>query len=167
MLKNENFRIFVRRQIPTAVVLLIAAAGIVLLPGQVPLSKAAQSSQLGPRFVPLVMLCGTIGFCLLSIAAEAYAFLIRKEPPAPFAPVTLRQYGNVLCLAGALLLWYVLLRQAGFVVMTALLMAVSMALLGNRRLWQLTVIPVACSVVIYMVFAKLLNVPLPAGILPL
>lgn len=167
MIKNDNFRIFIRRQIPTAVVLLIAVGGIALLPSQVPLSKAAQSSQLGPRFVPMVMLCGTIGFCLLSVAAEAYAFLIRKQPPAPFAATTLRQYGNVLCLAGALLLWYVLLRRVGFVVMTSLLMAASMALLGNRRLWQLTVIPVVCSVMIYMVFAKLLNVPLPAGILPL
>ena len=148
-------------------VLLIAVGGIILLPSQVPLSKAAQSSQLGPRFVPMVMLCGTIGFCLLSIAVEAYAFLIRKEPLAPFASVTLRQYGNVLCLAGALILWYVLLRQIGFVVMTALLMAVSMALLGNRRLWQLIVIPIICSMVIYAVFARLLNVPLPAGILPL
>ncbi len=167
MKERKTIRIFIRRQIPTVAVLLLAAIGIALLPTQVPLSKAAQASQLGPRFVPMVMLWGTIGFCLLSILTQAYACLIKKEPLKPFPVTTLRQYSKVLCLVAALILWYVLLRPVGFIIMTALLMAVSMLLLGNRRTWQLIAIPVICSAVIYVIFAHMLNVPLPAGILPL
>lgn len=167
MKNKENLYLFVKRQIPTLVVLLIAVVGIILLPSQVPMSKAAQASQLGPRFMPMVMLGATIFFCLVSIAAEAYACFGKGEEVHPFPLETARQYAKVLCLVAAMILWYVLLKKVGFALMTALLMAVSMSLLGNRRVWQLIVIPVVCSAAIYFVFSGVLNVPLPAGILPL
>ena len=70
-------------------------------------------------------------------------------------------------MVAALLVWYVLLKSVGFIIMTTLLMVVSMYLLGNRRLWQFVVIPVVFSTAIYLLFSGLLNVPLPAGIIPL
>ena len=151
MKNKDGFGIFLQRQIPTLVVLVIAIIGLLLVPSQIPLSKVAQGSQLGPRFVPTVMLAAAAIFCVLTIIAEAYSWLAKGKSLQPFP----------------LLVWYVLLKSVGFIIMTTLLMVVSMHLLGNRRLWQFVVIPVVFSTAIYLLFSGLLNVPLPAGIIPL
>ena len=167
MNKKHMWKPFLQRQIPTAVVLLFSIIGLILVPFQIPLSKVAQSSQLGPRFVPTVMLVAAAVFCVISIASEAYLCFYKGKEMKPFPLATKRQYGKVALLVVSLLVWYVLLRSMGFIIMTTFLMIVSMWLLDNRRLWQYIVIPVGFSVAIYLVFAVFLNVPLPGGILPL
>ena len=73
MKNKDSFRTFLCRQVPTITVLIIALVALLLVPVQVPLSKTAQGSQLGPRFIPTVMSGGAAFFCLLSILSEAYA----------------------------------------------------------------------------------------------
>ena len=167
MKNKDGFGIFLQRQIPTLVVLVIAIIGLLLVPSQIPLSKVAQGSQLGPRFVPTVMLAAAAIFCVLSIIAEAYSWLAKGKSLQPCPLASLQQYSKVALMVAALLVWYVLLKSVGFIIMTTLLMVVSMHLLGNRRLWQFVVIPVVFSTAIYLLFSGLLNVPLPAGIIPL
>lgn len=165
MNKKSAFVIFIKRQTPTLVVLLLAVIGLILLPFQVPMSKSAQAAVLGPRFVPTVMLWATIGFCCLSFAAEAFSVFYRHEALEPRSYAAPKQYIKVACMVAALILWYLLLKTIGFVPLTALLMMYTMYLLGNRAVWQLLVVPTTCSVLIYLVFSSLLNVPLPAGFL--
>lgn len=167
MKKKVQLGIFLRRQIPTLVTFAIALGALLLVPLQIPLSKTAQNSQLGPRFVPTVMLSGAAIFSVLSMASEAYACFKCGESCVPFQLATLRQYGKVALLVASLLIWYVLLKPVGFVIMTAMLMMISMYLLGNRRVWQIIAIPVIVSTGIYLLFSGLLNVPLPSGILPM
>lgn len=167
MKKKADFNIFLQRQIPSIVVLVITLVGLVLVLYQIPLSKVAQESQLGPRFVPVVMLVASAVFCIFSIIAEAYAWHKGNESPQPFPLASFREYLKVMALVVALMLWYIFLKSVGFIIMTTLLMVVSMYLLGNRRIWQFLAIPVLFSTVIYLLFSGLLNVPLPAGILPL
>lgn len=167
MKNKDSFRTFLCRQVPTITVLIVALVVLFLIPVQIPLSKTAQGSQLGPRFIPTVMLSSAAFFCLLSILSESYACFFKKEALESFPLATLRQYGKVALLIAALLVWYVLLKSIGFVIMTALLMAISMFLLSNRHTWQIILIPIVVSVGIYLLFSSLLNVPLPAGILPL
>ena len=167
MKNKDSFRTFLCRQVPTITVLIIALIALLLIPVQVPLSKTAQGSQLGPRFIPAVILSGAVFFCLLSFLSEAYTYFCKKGSFESFPLATLRQYGKVALLIAALLIWYVLLKSIGFIIMTALLMATSMFLLGNRHTWQIILIPLVVSTGIYLLFSSLLNVPLPSGILPL
>ena len=167
MKMNYSFKDFLKRQVPTLVVLCTAVIGLILLPSQIPMSKSAQSSVLGPRFFPMVMLGAVISFSCLSIALEAYAAFAQGDVPEPVHWEAPTQYIRVAGLLAALIVWYVCLKSVGFVIMTALLMALTMFLLGNRQVWQIIVIPVVFSLFIYLLFANFLNVPLPAGILPL
>lgn len=167
MKSDGSFVDFLKRQIPTLVVMLTAIIGLLLLPSQIPMSKSAQNSVLGPRFFPMVMLGAVIAFSCLSIVLEAYAFFIRKDAPERVQWGSPMQYIRVVSLLAALIVWYIFLKQAGFVIMTTLLMALTMFLLGNRKIWQIILIPIGFSFFIYLLFARFLNVPLPAGILPL
>lgn len=162
-----RLHVFIGRQVPTLIVLCLCVIGLILLPFQIPVSKAAQASALGPRFFPTVMLCAAAVCCIISILSESYCFFARGENLKSFPLAPVKQYGKVLCLVAALLVWYVLLHPIGFVIMTVCLMIISMLLLGNRHVWQVIAIPCLTSVLIYLVFANFLNVPLPAGILPL
>ena len=67
MKNKDSFRTFLCRQVPTITVLIIALVALLLVPVQVPLSKTAQGSQLGPRFIPTVMSGGAAFICLISI----------------------------------------------------------------------------------------------------
>ncbi len=115
----------------------------------------------------MVMLGAVIAFSCLSVILEAYVFFIQKDVPESTHRGTLTQYIRVASLLVALILWYIFLKSVGFVIMTALLMALTMFLLGNRKTWQMIVVPVGFSIFVYLLFAHFLNVPLPAGILPL
>jgi len=162
---NQNMlKQYIRQELPVLVVFFVAMALLIVLPSQIPESKMAQASVLGPRFFPRVMLCGVMLFCLLGIAGDANQVFRNKQPLETEESATPKHYRNVLALIVALMAWYLLLKTVGFILMTAILMAVSMLLLGNRNKLQIVLIPTFFSVALYLLFANYLNVMLPKGL---
>jgi len=103
-------------------------------------------------------------FCLLGIAGDANQVFRNKQPLETEESATPKHYQSVLALIVVLMAWYLLLKTVGFILMTAILMAVSMLLLGNRNKLQIVLIPIFFSVALYLLFANYLNVMLPKGL---
>jgi putative tricarboxylic transport membrane protein len=59
------------------------------------------------------------------------------------------------------LIYYVLFVPLGFLVSTALMLAALFFLLGERRIWIIALLSIACSGAIYVIFGVLLNVRFP------
>src|SRR4029078_13416911 len=82
-------------------------------------------------------------------------------------PPTGKYYGLRALLPPALLLFYVVVSDGlGFIITPALSVFVPSSALGAR--WKLSLpLAVLAPIGIHLIFAKLLRVPLPAGLLPL
>lgn len=124
-------------------------------------------SRIGPRFFPYLvagaaLLCGV----LLLIAA------LRGERAEPEGgeDVDLSAKDNlrpVIVIAAGLALGAVLMRPAGFVIAATLIFWTVALAFGGRNYVRIAVVGLALSLVSYLSFTRLLDLTLPAGILPL
>jgi putative tricarboxylic transport membrane protein len=125
----------------------------------------------GPNVFPLVIGSG-LALCGLMIAFGVGHTFEEEEEIIPFeggeavAPKS-SFYGLRALLPPALLLFYVLAAERlGFIITAALIVLATSTALGAR--WKLSVpLAVLAPIGIHLIFAKLLRVPLPAGLLPM
>jgi putative tricarboxylic transport membrane protein len=119
------------------------------------------SDLLGPRFFPraLAVLLGIAGALLVART------LLPRHVPAPVdAPAgeRLDRLWAALAMTAAYI-W--LLPRVGFLPLTPVYLALFTLLLGYRRPLPLVATAVGVTVSLYVVFAEMLNVRLPAGLL--
>lgn len=125
----------------------------------------------GPNVFPLVIglglaLCGLAIVFGIGHSFEEEEELIPVEGEAKAAP-TGRLYSLHALLPPALLLFYVLAAdRLGFIITAALMVLATSTALGAK--WKLALPLTALAPIgIHLIFAKLLRVPLPAGLLPM
>ena len=115
---------------------------------------AGAYARVGPTTAPYVI----SGFlALLAIGHVVTAF--RSGLP----PREEDHAGPMLWIIGGLVLQMLLLKPAGFAIATGFLFAFAARGFGRGPLWMTVPIGIALSLVIWLIFAGLLNLALPAG----
>jgi len=98
------------------------------------------------------------GLCLLELGLKSR----KKEREKQSSPLQVAsapaQFSGLLIL---MLLYAMLLEPLGFYIASALFLPLSMVLLGGRRLLPIILTSGGVLLFVYVVFARLLNVPLP------
>jgi putative tricarboxylic transport membrane protein len=114
----------------------------------------------GPGFLPLLVSFGIIGAGVVIVfgAVRDRARAAVKWPP-------ISGWLRVVLMLAAMAASFLLLEALGFVIVTALFMAVMVYCLGERSWRILVTVPVLSAVGLYIVFAVWLRVPLPKGII--
>lgn len=133
---------------------------IVYLSLQLPAPIAATRIQYGAGFFPIIL--GTVIAISGALLAVAKSALVHDEDEGErFA---LRDFGKPLIVLIAALIYVYFSQQIGFLLLAPVILT-GLLLLGRVGWLQALAIGIIGSVVIYVVFAKLLLVPLPLGLL--
>ncbi len=115
-----------------------------------------------PKIVSVILLCCAFGFLIQALRTPKAEPAVKKEKRDPVPAIRF-------CIAfGMLILYTVLLKPVGFVIMTTLyVFAQSLFMVPpeKRNFLVSGILGVASSLLIYFVFAKGLSMTLPAGIL--
>ncbi|TKT57973.1 tripartite tricarboxylate transporter TctB family protein [Rhizobiaceae bacterium LC148] len=136
-------------------------AVILFLSLQLPQPMAATRIAYGPGFFPTILgAVVTIAGLLMAIINPADAFEEDEEHDA-FA---WRQYIRPAIVAAAALVYILFSTQLGFLILAPIILTM-LLVMGRVVLWQAFLIGIAGPVIIYILFAKLLLVPLPLGLL--
>lgn len=115
---------------------------------------AAQYARVGPTTVPYAV----SGFLAILAVGHVLMAFRRGLPPREAD-----RLGPMLWIVGGLVLQLLLLRPAGFSIATGLLFAFTAKAFGRGPLWLTVPIGIALSLVIWLIFAGLLRLSLPAG----
>jgi putative tricarboxylic transport membrane protein len=145
-----------RRPDGTALIIaaLLAGLAVVIFWQTRSMPVTAQYARVGPTTAPYVI----AGF--LAVLAVGHVFAaFRHHWPEREAD----RPGPMLWIIGGLLLQMLLLNPAGFSIATGLLFAFAARGFGRGPLWLTVPIGVAVSVLIWLIFAGLLDLALPAG----
>ncbi|MCV3734777.1 tripartite tricarboxylate transporter TctB family protein [Rhizobium sp. TRM96647] len=118
------------------------------------LAGAAGYSQVGPTTVPYAIACCLLGLAIWT-AIEAWRGEFPERERQEVAPVV--------WIVGGLAAQMLLLKVAGFSIATGLLFALTAAGFGKRKLWITIPVGIVLSFVVWTIFAKLLQLSLPAG----
>lgn len=118
------------------------------------LSGSAGYSQVGPATVPKAIAFALLGLSLWTVI-EAFRGDFPKREPQEIKPV--------LWIVGGLCAQMLLLNIAGFSIATGIMFALTAYGFGKRKLWFSIPVGIAFSYVIWIIFAKLLQLSLPAG----
>lgn len=111
-------------------------------------------SGIGPATIPYVIAGG-----LLVLAAWTVFEALRGDFPARDR----QELGPVVWIVGGLAVQMLLLKTAGFSIATGLLFAATAAAFGKRKLWMTIPIGIVLCLAVWLVFAGLLQLSLPAG----
>lgn len=139
--------------------LLILAVGVVILVAASRLPYMVENVP-GPGFLPLWL---SFGILISGAIVTFNALRGRLRPGEPIPWPNTSGWIQVVVLMVALGLGFLFLDELGFVVTTALFMAIVIFSLGVRSAITLIVAPLAAAGILYAVFAMWLNVPLPQG----
>jgi putative tricarboxylic transport membrane protein len=141
-------------------VILLAVGGLLLWQGwQVPGDLGPR----GPRFLPVVL---AIVWILLAAAYLAGAVAGLAGRRGGEAAERLDHLPRVVALVVTLIVYAYVLDFVGYVISTAVLFAVSAAILGSRNHIRDAVVAVGLTVAVYFLFTRGLNIYLPPGLLP-
>lgn len=135
-----------------AVFLVIVAA--VIFWDSARLASVTGYSPVGPATVPYA-----IAFCLIGLAIWTAIEAWRNDFPARDK----QEVGPVFWVIAGLAAQMLLLNVAGFSIATGLLFAFTARAFGKRKLWFSIPIGIVFSFVIWVIFAQLLQLSLPAG----
>lgn len=113
---------------------------------------------IGPEFFPAVMTGAIAFFSLLLIARSLYMRTADEQGPAMAAKGTLLRMGLFIILLTVYVFIYEIL---GFVLASAIILPTGMFMLGERRLLHLFLLPCALVGLAWLVFTKVMMVPLP------
>lgn len=147
--------------IPIAIFLIVVAY-------QAPRPNIPQT--IGPEFVPIAVLSLIILFAIV-IFVDTTREMTKSQPPpdAPAAqPASVGYKKNmtlVLIIVG-LVLYGVILETVGFVISTTLLILWAARLFEKGKWVRNSIVGILFSIVVYYCFVQLLEVSLPAGVLP-
>jgi hypothetical protein len=115
----------------------------------------------GPGFLPL-WLAGSILLAGATITLKALRGTLRDLPDISWPDAW--GWRQVLVMIGSLAVALLVLTKLGFLVTTALFMAIVIYSLGGRSWPILVLAPIAAAGILYLVFAVWLDVPLPQGL---
>lgn len=140
-----------------ALVLLLACAGLAAMawPYQAPFSY----EPVGPRAYPLLML-GLMSLALLYMLFRPTP-VVHSEDEPPLDRPTLKKIAACI---GLLLVFAGTFEPLGFI-LASILIGVPMALLYGGRLLPSVIIVVLMSIALYVLFDRVMDVPLPLGLL--
>lgn len=118
------------------------------------LAEMTNYSRIGPATVPHVI---ALGLALLAVwtGFEAWRGDFPKREAVAIGPVV--------WLVAGLAAQMLLLRPAGFSVATGMLFALTACGFGRRKLWATIPVGIVLSFIVWVIFAKLLQLSLPAG----
>lgn len=132
--------------------------------------KANIPQAVGPEVMPIGILLLLIVNAFVLFAQAVYG---KGRPPSPAAPAAetpssgswLKKNQSVLFVLLGLILYGFILVPIGFILATTLLIIYEARLLQPGKWVRNTAVGVGISTGVYLIFVKLLNVMLPAGIL--
>lgn len=140
--------------------------GVVVLWQTTQIRVTPAYSQVGPRVIPYVI--GT-GLVLVGLWLVGQALVGRHAPPStesedadPTLPTDWRTVG---LLAGALIVYLILIEPGGFIVASALLFTGAAFAMGSRRLLRDLAFGVLLATGLFVGFSRGLGLDLPAGVL--
>ncbi len=146
------------RRRPDRAALLIAlalgAAGVVVIEDAAQLGGAATYARVGPKAFPYA-----VGAGLLLLAAGTAVKAWRGN----FPPRDRDLPAPILWIVGGLLVQMLAISWVGFAVATGLMFAAVARGFGRGPLWMTVPLGIAISLAIYLVFALVLQLSLPAG----
>ena len=132
---------------------LVAIAGVIFVDVS-RLKGMAGYSQVGPATVP-----DWIGFALIGLAIWTVIAAFRGD----FPEREKQEMPALVWIIAGLAAQMLLLRVAGFSIATGVLFALTAAGFGKRKLWITIPVGIALCLVIWLIFAGLLQLSLPAG----
>lgn len=88
----------------------------------------------------------------------------RRPPDRPLLGGSRREKVSALLVVAAVIFYLVAVHRLGFIVVSVLILSGLMTALGVRARWS-ALIGIGATVVLYVLFARILRVPLPEGIL--
>ena len=152
---------YIKKMIPSAVILLIDVILFLLVPSQV---KVLTDGLVTTRFMPYVV-TGMIGICAAVDLLQTWIKGRRVEAAsAGKRYFSVKGFFRVVGAMAALAVYLLLMRTLGFVVDSILLCAGTMLLLGNRSVKQILLASVLLSLGVYCLFKLGLSLRLPAGL---
>ncbi|WP_312386880.1 tripartite tricarboxylate transporter TctB family protein [Pseudomonas sp.] len=124
-----------------------------------PYQAAFSYEPVGPRAFPLLML-GLMGLALLYLAIRPTPIVHKEDEPPLDRPTLIK----IAICTGLLILFAATFESLGFIV-SAVLIGVPMARLYGGRWLHSAVVVVAMSMLLYWLFDRVMDVPLPLGLL--
>ena len=118
--------------------------------------------KIGPSYFPNVLAMGLIFFSLILIV---YALLGRAKGESETISFKDKGIQRALISLLAIIAYAVLLDTLGYPIVTVLLVSGIMILLGKRAPVQIACVSLATTFVVWLLFAKLLMLSMPMGIL--
>mgnify|MGYP001397572413 CR=1 FL=1 len=118
------------------------------------LKGMAGYSQVGPATIP-----DWIGFALIGLAIWTAVAAFRRD----FPEREKQELGPVVWIVAGLAAQMLLLRLAGFSIATGVLFGLTAAGFGKRKLWITIPVGIVLCLVIWLIFAGMLQLSLPAG----
>ncbi|KXG86222.1 tripartite tricarboxylate transporter TctB family protein [Agrobacterium bohemicum] len=137
-----------------AIAVFLVAIAAVIFWDSARLASVAGYSPVGPATVPYA-----IAFCLIGLAIWTGFEAWRNEFPTRDR----QEMGPVFWVIAGLAAQMLLLKIAGFSIATGLLFAFTARAFGKRKLWYSIPIGIVFSFIIWVIFAQLLQLSLPAG----
>lgn len=118
--------------------------------------------KVGPSFFPTVLAGLLIIFSVASII-----FALKGKSKGTVEPLRLSDKGvqRGLLMLAATIIFCVVLEPLGFIPSAIAFLIPMMLLMGNRKPLQLAIAPVLVTFAIWLIFEKVLNLSLPAGVL--
>ncbi len=118
------------------------------------LTGLAGYSQVGPTTVPYAIACCLIVLAIWTAIEGLRGDFVEREP---------QQLGPVAWVVGGLVAQMLLLNTLGFSIATGILFALTARGFGKRQIWLTIPFGIAASFLVWAIFAKLLQLSLPAG----
>lgn len=138
-------------------------------PKAIPGSRGAD--MLTGRFFPMIGLCV---FLLASVIMLVRTLIKKKTPDtAPddgeqnaeshAASFSYKEALTVLVIVLSGFAYAFLMEHSGYLLTTAVAMAAISYFVGNKNIWSILAVSLVTPIIIYLVFSKVLSVPLPVG----
>ena len=118
--------------------------------------------KVGPSFFPTILAGLLIIFSAISII-----FALKGKSKGSVEPFNLSDKGvqRGLIMLVASVIFCAVLEPLGFIPTAIIFLALMMILRGNRKPRQLLIAPLLVTFVVWLIFEKLLNLSMPAGVL--
>lgn len=145
----------------------VIAAGIFFLVGAFDIGGLGGYSQIGPRFFPFLVAAGLLVCGALLMLQALRGKGSSAEDSEDVDPAARVDWWPVGLLGAALVAAILLIEVLGFILATTLLFCGAAFGFGSRRFVRDALIGLVLTTLVYLAFTRLLDLNLPAGILPL
>ncbi|WP_374694438.1 tripartite tricarboxylate transporter TctB family protein [Halomonas sp. SpR8] len=148
---------------PSICTALIGLAIFILVPFQIDLShmRGSNLSGIDARTLPYLL-----SFSIIFLSFLEMIIINRKKEKESNTDIK-SKYSNILrvCITFlSIVLWILLVPFLGFIISMIILLVFVMMVMGNRKILQLTLVPVITSVLLNYIFTTFLGRTLPTGI---